>query len=119
MAIFGPSSSPSGTSLSRRRRPEQRRRGGLRRLASALLHLAFAAGFVLTAVFVYLTATLPDPLTLRHKGSAPVVKVLARDGSLLAERGGAAPYVPIDLLPRHVVHAVLAIEDRRFFSHWG
>ena len=47
------------------------------------------------------------------------MRILAADGSLLAERGGSAPYVPIDMLPRHLVHAVLAIEDRRFFSHFG
>jgi penicillin-binding protein 1A len=68
---------------------------------------------------VYFTATIPDPLMLRHKESAPVVRILASDGSLLAERGGPAPYVPIDMLPRHLVHAVLATEDRRFFSHPG
>ena len=61
----------------------------------------------------------------RPPGAAPegegaaAVQVLARDGSVLAERGAAAPNVPVDLLPRHLIEAVLAIEDRRFFSHWG
>jgi penicillin-binding protein 1A len=45
--------------------------------------------------------------------------VLARDGSLLSERGGDGAYVPLDLLPRHLIHAVIATEDRRFFKHWG
>ena len=88
-------------------------------LASAALRLTAVAGFALAAAFVYFTATIPDPLVLRHKENAPLVRILARDGSLLAERGGAAPYVPIDLLPRHLIDAVLAIEDRRFFSHCG
>jgi len=79
----------------------------------------FAAGLAIAGAFLYYTATIPDPLVLRHKASAPVVRILARDGSLLAERGGAAPYVPIDLLPRHLIDAVLAIEDRRFYSHYG
>jgi penicillin-binding protein 1A len=48
-----------------------------------------------------------------------VVRVLARDGSLLAERGRAAHSVPIAELPPHVIQAVVAIEDRRFFSHVG
>ena len=58
-------------------------------------------------------------MSLRLKEQAPVVRVLARDGSLLSERGGGDAYVPIDLLPRHLVDAVIATEDRRFFKHWG
>jgi penicillin-binding protein 1A len=88
-------------------------------LGSILFHLTFILVATILGAFVYFTATIPDPLTLRHKSSAPVVRILAADGSVLAERGGSAPYVPIDLLPRHLVHAVLAIEDRRFFSHHG
>ena len=53
------------------------------------------------------------------RSARPVVRILARDGSLLAERGGADAYVPIDLLPRHLIDAVVATEDRRFFKHWG
>jgi penicillin-binding protein 1A len=37
----------------------------------------------------------------------------------LSERGGGDAYVPIDLLPRHLIDAVVATEDRRFFKHWG
>ena len=36
-----------------------------------------------------------------------------------SERGGGDAYVPIDLLPRHLIDAVVATEDRRFFKHWG
>ena len=67
----------------------------------------------------YYTVSIPDPMALRHKERAPVVRVLARDGSLLSERGGDGAYVPLDLLPRHLIHAVIATEDRRFFKHWG
>ena len=67
----------------------------------------------------YYTVRIPDPMALRLKEQAPVVRVLARDGSLLSERGGGDAYVPIDLLPRHLIDAVVATEDRRFFKHWG
>ena len=67
----------------------------------------------------YYTVSIPDPMALRQKDRAPVVRVLARDGSLLSERGGDGAYVPIDLLPRHLIDAVIATEDRRFFKHWG
>jgi penicillin-binding protein 1A len=100
------------------RLPRRRPFRPLRFLAALVVYPIMAVALALGVAFSYYTKTIPDPLALRHKDKAPVVRILARDGSVLAERG-AAPYVPIDLLPRHLVHAVLAIEDRRFFSHWG
>jgi penicillin-binding protein 1A len=85
----------------------------------APIYLVVAAAVAMGAAFVYYTTTIPDPMVLRHKANAPLVRILARDGSVLAERGGAAPYIPIDLLPRHLIDAVLATEDRRFYAHRG
>jgi penicillin-binding protein 1A len=102
-------------------RPRRRRRRPfrpLRFLAALVIYPVMIAAFALGVAFSYYTKTIPDPLALRQKDKGPVVRILARDGSVLAERG-APPYVPIDLLPRHLIDAVLAIEDRRFFSHWG
>jgi penicillin-binding protein 1A len=82
------------------------------RLGPLLLLMAAAA-------FVYYTVRIPDPMALRVREHAPAVRVLARDGSLLSELGGGDAYVPIDLLPRHLIDAVIATEDRRFFKHWG
>ena len=73
----------------------------------------------LAALMVYYTVSFPHPLAMRNKERAPVVRILARDGSVLAERGAAHDYMPLDLLPRHVTGAVVATEDRRFFEHYG
>lgn len=73
----------------------------------------------LAFMMVYYTISFPHPLAMRSKERAPVIRILARDGSVLAERGAAHDYMPLDLLPRHVVGAVVAIEDRRFFDHAG
>jgi penicillin-binding protein 1A len=90
------------------------------RFAVALPGLAMAGVAATFAVMmVYYTVTFPHPLSMHAKERAPVVRVLARDGSVLAERGGAHDYMPIDMLPRHVVAAVVATEDRRFFEHYG
>ncbi len=70
-------------------------------------------------LFVHYSMTFPDPLSLRHKERAPVIRILAADGSHLAERGAAHDYMPLDLLPGHVIDAVVATEDRRFFDHNG
>ena len=104
-----------------------RRKGGLIRLLPWEIRLALLATIYLgpplflvaAATLVYYTVRIPDPMALRLKGQAPVVRVLARDGSLLSERGGGDAYVPIDLMPRHLIDAVVATEDRRFFRHWG
>src|SRR5436190_2106649 len=103
-----------------------RKRGLLRRMpweirlsALAILYLGPPLLVIAAVAFVYYTARIPDPMALRLKEQAPVVRILARDGSLLSERGAGDAYVPIDLLPRHLIDAVIATEDRRFFKHWG
>jgi penicillin-binding protein 1A len=85
----------------------------------APIYIGLPACLVLAAVFVYYTTLIPNPMALRHKERIPVIRILARDGSVLAERGSADEYVPIDLLPQHLIDAVIATEDRRFFEHRG
>jgi penicillin-binding protein 1A len=76
-----------------------------------------AAGIVIA--LLYYTVTLPNPMTLRQAARPPAIVIRALDGQVLAERGTAQDYVPLDLLPKHVIDAVLATEDRRFMEHWG
>jgi len=46
--------------------------------------------------------------------------LLASDGSVFARRGGCVDSaVKIDEVPQHMVDALLAMEDRRFFWHFG
>jgi penicillin-binding protein 1A len=87
-------------------------------LGVPLAGLAIAAP-ALAFMMVYYTVTFPHPLVMRGNERAPVIRILARDGSVLAERGAAHDYMPLDLLPAHVSGAVVAIEDRRFFEHNG
>ena len=110
--------------------PTAKKHGLVRRLFARLplkirvLILVPAAGGLagasaLLTMMVYYTVTFPHPLSMRSKERAPVIRILARDGSVLAERGTAADYMPIDLLPRHVQGAVVATEDHRFYDHYG
>src|SRR5262245_14679113 len=91
----------------------------MRLLILAAIYLGLPLTLLLAGVFAFFNATIPDPIQLRHKESAPLVRILARDGSLLAQRGGAGSYVPIAFLPPHLIDAVVATEDRRFFEHRG
>jgi penicillin-binding protein 1A len=106
--------------------PSSRRVGLIARLPwkwrVAVLLPAFALLFVVIgfcASFLYYTMAFPDLIALRHKERSPVIRILARDGEVIGERGAAHDYTPLDLLPAHVVGAVVATEDRRFYEHWG
>jgi len=83
------------------------------------LALLLAATAAVGALFIYYTVVFPDPLAMRPKATGPVIRIMARDGSPLAERGVSRAYIPLDMLPPHAAEAVVAIEDRRFFEHPG
>ncbi|MEM7665671.1 MAG: transglycosylase domain-containing protein [Pseudomonadota bacterium] len=52
--------------------------------------------------------------------AAPQVTLLASDGTPIARSGAMVDEpVVIEDLPPHVAQAFIAIEDRRFYSHWG
>ncbi len=71
-------------------------------------------------LFVYYGSQLPHIDQLAVPKRPPNIAVLGADGSLLANRGdtgGAA--VRLQDLPPYLPKAFVAIEDRRFYSHWG
>jgi penicillin-binding protein 1A len=78
---------------------------------------------VLMAVLLLLVAwlALTAPLSKSLQPIAPPqVTLLASDGTPIA-RSGAVVDAPVESakLPDHVKQAFMAIEDRRFYSHWG
>ena len=104
----------TGSARKRHRIPRFVRRG-----LALLFVLALIGGGALSLALINYTIRFPDPMSLRKSDATPVVRVLARDGSVLAERGQNYQFVPLDLLPQHVIEAVVATEDRRFFDHRG
>lgn len=123
LASFVPGGTAPPSAASKTRSPWRR---ALKRLSwkwRLLLGMPAAFLAVLVPAFaflmVYYTVSFPHPLAMRAKERAPVIRILARDGAVLAERGVAHDYMPLDLLPPHVIGAVVAIEDRRFFEHNG
>ncbi|MBU3889968.1 penicillin-binding protein 1A [Methylosinus sporium] len=71
-------------------------------------------------LFIYHAAQLPPIDTLAVPKRPPNIAILAANGELLANRGdtgGAA--VRLRDLPPYLPKAFVAIEDRRFYSHWG
>ena len=96
-----------------------RRRWRLRFVLRIAVFTTVLAGILMATAMVRYTIRFPDPSALRQREQAPLVRVLARDGTVLAERGQSSQAIPIGELPAHAIHAVLAIEDRRFFDHVG
>lgn len=82
-------------------------------LGTGLLMLTFAF------MMVYYTVVFPDPLALRASGHAPLIRILARDGAVLAVRGAPHEYIALDKMAKALPAAVVATEDRRFFDHYG
>jgi penicillin-binding protein 1A len=78
------------------------------------------ASFALLALLIgWLTVTAPLSKSLEPI-APPQVTLLASDGTPIA-RQGAIVEAPVKVkdLPPHVTQAFIAIEDRRFYSHWG
>jgi penicillin-binding protein 1A len=63
---------------------------------------------------------LPDIASLETPTRRPSITLVATDGSVIATYGDihAGP-VRFDQLPPHLVQAIIATEDRRFFEHGG
>lgn len=79
--------------------------------------LALFGLFVLTVLWLAITAPLSKSL---QPIAPPEVTLLAADGTPIARTGAIVDKpVAVAKLPPHVVHAFIAIEDRRFYSHWG
>ena len=76
-----------------------------------------AALFLLLVAYLAITAPLGKSL---QPIAPPQVTLLASDGTPIA-RNGAIVEAPVKVadLPDHVIEPFLAVEDRRFYSHWG
>ncbi|WP_037489959.1 transglycosylase domain-containing protein, partial [Sphingobium indicum] len=79
-----------------------------------------AAGLAILMLLVgWLAVTAPLSRSLRPI-APPSISLMSQDGHLIARRGAVIDTpVTIAQLPAHVPQAFMAIEDRRFYSHWG
>ncbi|MEX2520146.1 MAG: transglycosylase domain-containing protein [Paracoccaceae bacterium] len=84
------------------------------------LRLAFVGLLILGGAVAFYAVKLPDAAELLDARTAGSVTMLDRNGDVFAWRGkqfGGAVR-PGDVSP-HLVAAILAAEDRRFYSHFG
>ena len=95
--------------------PKARGRG------ARLLLLVGLWGFIVgLAALGYFALTLPDTRDLTAAQRKPSMTLLAADGSLIATYGDLfGEALRLQELPKYVPQAVIATEDRRFYSHFG
>jgi penicillin-binding protein 1A len=118
-----PASQDEGGASKRRSTPSRRRKGG-RRVLARLFYWSLVLGLwgVIAAVgsIAFVFATLPPIQSLEVPKRPPTVEIVGLDGRPLAMRGEmSGTDVPIKELPAYLPRAFIAIEDRRFYSHFG
>ncbi len=102
------------------REPRRRRRSFLWPVIRFGLTLALFGTIALAGLFGYIWIGLDKQGLLQIPEREPGIMILANDGSVLAEQGAFnGDGVRVADLPADVPNAFIAIEDRRFRSHYG
>jgi penicillin-binding protein 1A len=111
---------PHPSKASRNRRTKTPARAGLYRLLYWGAVLSLWAVIAVVGVVIWVGAHLPAIQALEIPKRPPTIQIVGFDGSLLATRGEmAGANVSLKDLPPYLPRAFIAIEDRRFYSHYG
>ncbi|MBR0966405.1 penicillin-binding protein 1A [Bradyrhizobium diazoefficiens] len=103
-----------------KRRPKSRIGASLGRLVYWGAVLGLWGAIAVVGVVIYVGAHLPPIDSLEIPKRPPTIQIVGIDGSLLAQRGEmAGANVALKDLPPYLPKAFIAIEDRRFYSHFG
>ncbi len=119
-----------GRAASRNRAPRRGQaagRGGpvgplawLRRLFVWTAVAAIWGSVALVLVIAWYAYDLPEFRTIKKMTRQPSVTIVTVDGTKVASFGGIyGATVSLDSVPPVLPHAVLAVEDRRFYQHFG
>ncbi|MBC9878823.1 penicillin-binding protein 1A [Bradyrhizobium sp. INPA01-394B] len=107
-------------SSSAKRRSKSSFSAGLGRLVYWGAVLSLWGVIAVIGVVIWVGAHLPPIQSLEIPKRPPTIQIVGIDGSLLAQRGEmAGANVSLKDLPPYLPKAFIAIEDRRFYSHFG
>ncbi|MGO4439825.1 transglycosylase domain-containing protein [Rhizobium sp. RAF56] len=134
--VAGGRSSAAREARPRRDKPAKaKRRGGRKRRARRdgggffgflrfviywCLVLALWGGIGVGGLVLYYGSRMPSASTWAIPARPPNVKINDRDGSAIANRGATGgEALTLDEMSPYIPEAIVAIEDRRFYSHFG
>ena len=84
-----------------------------------LVVVVFVLGGVL-GTYHYFARDLPSTERLESFEPSVKTRVLADDDTLIGELYEQnRVLIPLDQIPQHLRDAIIAVEDRKFYSHWG
>ena len=89
-------------------------------LVAGVMLFMVASAALAVAAYLYWPTDLPSVKALEEYAPTPGTKVYADDDELLTEfQAERRIFVPLREIPRPLRDAVIAIEDARFYSHFG
>ena len=117
----------SGSRKSRRARQTRRSAGRRRGLAGFLRGIVYWCfvlgiwgGIAAAGIVAYYGARMPNASTWSIPDRPPNVRIVSVRGDLLANRGATGgEALALSEMSPYIPKAVIAIEDRRFYSHFG
>ena len=119
-----PARKKSATTTKRSKR--RSKKGGIMRRLMTAKNLGFAFTTLLTLVILGLLALayfmhdLPDISSLTKVTKTPSILLQTEDGDIIGSSGDIyGEYVRYNDIPRDLIKAVMATEDRNFFRHFG
>jgi penicillin-binding protein 1A len=92
----------------------------LRRAVYWTFVLCIWGGIALAGTVIYFAAKMPQTTTWSIPDRPPNVKIVSVQGDLIANRGASGgEAIRLHDMSPYLPEAVVAIEDRRFYSHFG
>lgn len=94
--------------------------GLIRRAIYWMLVLGLWGAMGVGAIFLYYGAQMPSATTWAIPERPPNIKIVAMDGSVIANRGATGgEALSLEDMSPYLPEAVISIEDRRFYYHFG
>lgn len=106
------------------RRSRKRSGGGIFALIRGMIYwgivLAIWGAIGIGGIFLYYGAQMPNATSWTIPDRPPNIKIVAADGSIIANRGSTGgEALSLDSMSPYLPEAVISIEDRRFYYHFG
>src|SRR5690606_23964657 len=107
----------------RRKKPRRQPRniiGPIRSLVYWCTVFGIWSAIAIGGIVLYYGAQMPAASSWSIPDRPPNVKIIATDGSVIANRGATGgEALAVEEMSPYIPQAVIAIEDRRFYSHFG